>query len=181
MGPLLVIRLGAILLVVAGCTGAQEAHIQTRPTAVVHQLAGGCAGTVLTDAEPPVWAQPGFSHAKGTPWPVPWALGTSGNAVAYVFANQLVAGTSPRVDGSQNKVLWQAKDHPSGEGVVVEGRPMGQSQPVVTIAGGPSITDVPTAGCWKFTLTWSSNGKSGSSIINLEALPVGTNPMVLPK
>jgi hypothetical protein len=42
-----------------------------------------------------------------------------------VFANQLVAGTSPRVDGSQNKVLWQAKDHPSGEGVVVEGRPMG--------------------------------------------------------
>jgi hypothetical protein len=51
----------------------------------------------------------------------------------------------------------------------------------VTIAGGPSITDVPTAGYWTFTLTWSSNGKSGSSIINLEALPVGTNPMVLPK
>jgi hypothetical protein len=181
VGRLLVIRLGAVLLVIAGCTTSQPGQVQTGPTAAVHQLAGGCASTVLTDAEPPVWAQSGFSHAKGTPWPVPWALGTGGTAVAYVFANQLVAGSGSRVDGSQNKVLWQAKDHPSGEGVVVQGRPVGQSQPVVTIAGGPSITDVPTAGCWTFTLTWSSSGKPGSSTINLEALPVGTNPMVLPR
>jgi hypothetical protein len=38
--------------------------------------------------------------------------------------------------------------------VVVEGRPLGQSQPVLTIAGGPSIVDVPTAGCWTFRLSW---------------------------
>lgn len=110
---------------------------------------------------------------------MPWAFGSEGRTVAYLFATQLVAGTSPRVDGSNNKVLWEAKDYPSGANVVVEGRPLGQSQPVLTIAGGPSIVDVPTAGCWTFRLSWSANGVH-SSIINLQALPTGTNPMLLP-
>jgi hypothetical protein len=97
--------------------------------------------------------------------------------VAYVFASHLVAGVSPRVDGSSNKVLWEAKDHPSGEGVVVEGRPSDQSHLVVMVAGGPSITDVPTAGCWSFTLSWSSSSGQRSSAISLDVLPTGTNPM----
>jgi hypothetical protein len=107
---------------------------------------------------------------------VRWTLGANGAAVAYVLASRLVAGVSPRVDGSSNKVLWEAKDHPSGKGVVVEGRPSGQSRPSVTVAGGPSITDVPTAGCWTFTLSWSSSGQH-SSAISLDVLPAGTNPM----
>ena len=130
---------------------------------------------MLTDAEPPLWAQGGWSHAKGTPWPVAWAFGTEHTTVAYLFATQLVAGSSPRVDGSQNKVLWEAKDSPSGGNVVVEGHPLGESQPVVTIPGGPSITDVPTPGCWTFRLSWNSNG-SRSSTINLEVLPAGSRP-----
>jgi len=170
-----------LLLMTGGCTPSQpaQAPVRTSPTAAVHSFAGGCAGTVLTDAEPPVWAQVGWSHVAGTPWPVRWALGTGGTAVAYVFATRLVAGASPRVDGSQNKVLWEAKDHPTGEGVVVEGSPLGQSQPVVIVAGGPSITDIPTSGCWTFTLSWSSSGQH-TSTINLEVLPAGMNPMMLP-
>ena len=109
---------------------------------------------------------------------MPWAFGTNNTTVAYLFATRLVAGESPRVDGSQNKVLWQARDYPSGDGVVIEARPFGQSQPVVTIQGGPSITDVPTAGCWTFRLSWTYNGQH-SSKINLEVLPAGTNPMML--
>ena len=169
---------GALLLVVAGgCTSSPTAPAQAHssPSVPVHSFAGGCAGTVLTDAEPPVWAQGGWSVTKGRPWPVPWAFGTQGDTVAYLFATQLVAGGSPRVDGSQNKVLWEAKDSPSGANVLVEGHPLGNSQPVVTIAGGPSITDVPTAGCWTFRLSWGSNGER-SSTINLEALTAGTLP-----
>jgi hypothetical protein len=131
---------------------------------------------VLTDAEPPVWAQGGWTVAKGASWPVPWAFGTGGDTVAYLFATQLIAGSGPRVDGSNNKVLWEAKDYPSGGSVVVEGRPLGQSQPVLTIAGGPSIVDVPTSGCWTFRLSWNANGEH-SSIMNLQALPAGTNPV----
>jgi len=169
----------ALLLILAGgCTTfpAAPAQVHSSPKAEVHTFNGGCAGTVLTDAEPPAWAQGGWLHApKGTPWPVPWALGTQSDTVAYVFARQLVAGGSPRVDGSQNKVLWEAKDSPSGANVWVEGHPLGKSEPVVTIAGGPSITDVPTPGCWTFRLSWGANGQH-SSTINLEVLPEGTLP-----
>jgi hypothetical protein len=169
--------LALLLFLAGGCTTSPTttAQVQTSQKAAVHSFNGGCAGTVLTDAEPPVWAQGGWSHAQGTPWPVPWAFGTQGDTVAYLFATQLVAGTSPRVDGSQNKVLWEAKDRPSGGNVIVEGHPLGASQPIVTIPGGPSITDVPTAGCWTFQLSWTSVG-THTSIINLEVLPAGTLP-----
>src|SRR5712691_12547566 len=109
------LRLVALLLMMAGaCTTSPTTSAQVQPSqkAAVHSFNGGCAGTVLTDAEPPLWAQGGWSH--GTPWPVPWAYGTQDDTVAYLFATQLVAGTSPREDGSQNKVLWLAKDSPSG-------------------------------------------------------------------
>ena len=97
------------------------------------------------------------------------ALGLGGDAVAFVFANELVAGSSPRSDGSSNKVLWVVKDPKS---FVVEGRPLGQAQPVVTVDGGPSIVDLPTPGCWTFQVL---RGKQ-SSVINLQVLPVGSLP-----
>ncbi len=155
--------------------GPPPAQVQPSPKTAVHTFAGGCAGTVLTDAQPPQWAQGGWTRTNG-PWPVPWAFGTHGDAIAYLFATKLVAGGSPRADGSNNKVLWEVKDSPSGANVVVEGRPLGEYQPLVTIAGGPSITDVPTAGCWTFRLIWASSGHAHSSIINLEVLPAGTLP-----
>lgn len=170
--------LAALFLILAGgCTTSPATSAQTQPSpkAAVHTLNGGCAGTVLTDAQPPLWAQGGWSHAKGTPWPVPWAFGTGVDTVAYLFAIQLVAGTSPRVDGSQNKVLWESKDSPSGGNLLVDGHPFGESQPVVNVPGGPSIIDVPTPGCWTFRLSWSSNGPQ-TSTINLEVLPAGSVP-----
>jgi hypothetical protein len=168
--------LALLLILVAGCSSSQPtSQVTASPTKAAHTFAGGCAGTVLTDAEPPVWAQGGWTHTNGTPWGVPWALGTQGNTVAYLFATQLVAVNSPRADGTNNKILWESKDNPSGDGVTVEGRPLGQTQPVVTIAGGPSIVDVPTAGCWTFQLSWSANGQH-TSTINLEVLPAGTLP-----
>ena len=160
-----------------GCTSfpASSAQAHPSPAPPVHTFAGGCAGTVLTDAVPPVWAQGGWTVANGASWPVPWAFGTQNTTLAYMFAIQLVAGVSPRVDGTQNKVLWEAKDRPSGANLLVEGHPLGKAQPVVTIAGGPSITDVPTAGCWTFRLSWGTNGQH-SSTVNFEVLPAGTLP-----
>src|SRR5260370_34076059 len=93
-----------ILILAAGCTTSPtQAQVPPSPRATVHTFNGGCAGTVLTDAEPPLWAQGGWSHAKGTPWPVPWAFGTEHTTVAYLFATQLVAGTSPRVDAVRTR------------------------------------------------------------------------------
>ncbi len=170
--------LAALVLVLAfGCTTSSRVTIHPQPsqTATARTFIGGCAGTVLTDAEPPAWAQGGWTVDKGASWPVPWALGTQDNTVAYVFANQLVAGTSPRRDGSQNKILWEARDSPSGANITVVGHPMGKSQPTFTIVGGPSITDVPTPGCWVFQLSWDLNGRQ-TSTINLDVLPAGSLP-----
>jgi len=157
----------SVAVLVCGCNSSQQPAARAGPSAQV--FAGGCAGTVLTNAEPPLWAQGGWTHAKGTPWPVPWAIAVPGDAVAFVFANELVAGSSPRSDGSANKVLWVVKDPKS---FVVEGRPLGQAQPVVTVDGGPSIVDLPTPGCWTFQVL---RGKQ-SSVINLQVLPAGSLP-----
>ena len=84
---------------------------------------------------------------------------------------RLVAGPSPRVDGSTNKVLWVLREASS---FVVEGRPSGKSTPVVTVPGGPSIVDVPTAGCWTFRLLPGDG--SQASTISLDVLPHGATP-----
>jgi hypothetical protein len=128
---------------------------------------------VLTDAEPPVWAQGGWNVVKGQPWSVPWTLGTGGQAVAFLFARELVAGSSPRVDGTNNKVLWVAQG--TAPNFVVNGTPQRATQPAVSVNGGPSIVDAPVPGCWTFRLRWGLD-KASSSVINLQVLPAGTTP-----
>jgi hypothetical protein len=162
----------AVLLTAGACTPAQPAKVQPSP-APVHTFAGACAGTVLTDGEPPVWAQGGWNVVKGQPWGVPWALGTGGQAVAFVFAKQLVAGSSPRADGTNNKVLWVAKGNTPN--FTVEGTPLGAAQPAISVNGGPSIVDAPVAGCWTFRLRWGLD-QASSSAINLQVLPAGSMP-----
>ena len=164
----------ALLVVLAtACTPSRDHGTQAQSSPTVHAVAGGCAGTQLTDAEPPTWAQGGWIHLKGTPWPVPWAMGAPANAVAFLFATQLVAGVSPRSDGTNNKVLWVAKDAPTG--FAVEGRPEGKTGPLISESGGPSIVDAPSAGCWTFQLSRVPDGRAISTI-NLEVLPPGTSP-----
>jgi hypothetical protein len=161
-----------LMLLLAAACSQSSGKASVPPTPTLTSTTGGCAGTVLTTGEPPQWAQVGWSQTKGTPWPVPWTAAASGQAVAFLFAGRLVAGASPRVDGSNNKVLWELRDPVQ---FVVEGRPAGQSAPVVTVPGGPSIVDVPTPGCWTFRLI-PSNHPDQVSTISLEVLPHGTKP-----
>jgi len=162
----------ALLLLAAACSQpSSNSAPSPTPSQVAQTTDSGCAGTVLTNAVPPNWAQAGWTVAKGEPWPVPWTSDASGDAVAFVFATRLVAGASPRVDGSTNKVLWVLRE---GQPFVVEGRPEGKTAPVVTVPGGPSIVDVPTAGCWTFRLI--PNDGSTVRTISLYVLPHGTKP-----
>ena len=179
--------LAAFLVILAGgCTTSTGVQAQASPTpsVPVHTFAGGCSGTVLTDAEPPVWAQAGW-RVTGAPWPVPWAFGTQSTTVAFLFSTVLVAGSGPRVDGTYNKVTWVAKDHPPGVApdyrfgttdVLVQAHPLGGSQPVLTNARGADVVDLPQPGCWTFSLSWSANGQPQVSTINLEVVPSGTPP-----
>jgi hypothetical protein len=168
-----------LIILVGGCTSFQATQVKAGPGVPIRTFAGGCAGTVLTDAEPPVWAQAGWRHAKGTPWPVRWAFGTHDTTVAFLFSTVLVVGSGPRVDGSYNKVTWVAKgDYPTGdfENIAIEVRPLGESQPVLTNAGDASVADLPKPGCWTFRLSWIAHGQQQVSTINLEVLPAGALP-----
>ena len=165
-----------LMILVGGCGSSQASGVKASPTPPVRTFAGGCAGTVMTDAEPPVWAQTGF--AKLTPWPVPWAFGTQDTTVAFLFSTVLVAGSGPRTDGSYNKVGWVAKgDYPSGDtNIAIEVRPLGESQPVLSNAGDASVADLPKPGCWTFRLSWTAHGQQQVSTINLDVLSARARP-----
>src|SRR5215472_5188838 len=104
----------AVLLVLTACSAtgspASPPAVSSRPGSVAGSMpaVGGCSGTAVSTAEPPVWAQGGFSTPRDRPW-VPWALGQPGDAIAYLFATQLVA-EGRRPDGAANKVLWVVRD-----------------------------------------------------------------------
>ena len=171
------IAASVLIILFGGCASPQTAQVKASPSVPSHTLAGGCAGTVLTDAEPPVWAQAGF-RAEGAPWPVPWAFGTQNTTVAFLFSRVLVAGSGPRVDGTNNKVHWVAKaDYPTGYiNVAIEARPLGESQPILTFTNAGGVADFPKPGCWTFRLSWSAPSQQQASTINLEVLPAGTRP-----
>ena len=164
------------LLLGPACDSSTAGHATAKPTPSISALAGGCDGTVLTDAEPPAWAQGGWSHKKGDPWPVPWAMGSGGDAVAFLFAIHLVAGGSPRSDGSSNKILWVVQD-PVVSDFFVRAHPLASSGPLIEVAGGPSIVDAPTQGCWTFQVSWLAGGqRQRTSTLGLDVLPKGSLP-----
>lgn len=175
--------LGWVLLplMLACCTGgATSPHSSSGPSNRPVAVSWGCMGTsVVKAAPPPAWAQGGFTMQRGQPWPVPWALGDPAQALAYVWGGQLVA-KGHRPDGSADKVLWATKQVPAD--LHIEGRPYGRSEPVVTVEGQvtngnqmPSLVNVPTPGCWSFTVSWDA-GSPRTSTINLDVLPAASGP-----
>jgi hypothetical protein len=92
--------------------------------------------------------------------PVPHAVGRSGEIAAVVFGHPLVV---PPRERRNNKILWVARP-PAGdpsdlhisarrmEGARDVGRPVRR---IVEGGPGPSIVDLPAAGCWRLALSWS--------------------------
>jgi len=90
---------------------------------------------------------------------MPYVVGTRGNIVAILWADHDPLHTPP-LTGRSNKILWVSK-------LVADGRPLwiratldGTGQTVtreVASGPGPSIIDLPAAGCWSFGLSWSGH------------------------
>jgi hypothetical protein len=105
----------------------------------------------------PVWARAGFTDPKPR---IPHVLGARGGIAAILFGYPLV---SPPAQDRNNKILWVARVTPSRrtdlriaaqrwEGGHAVGAPVARS---VRGGPGPSIVDMPAAGCWRLTLRWS--------------------------
>lgn len=111
-----------------------------------------CAGAVSTDPLP-AWARAGFSPNG---YRTPHVLGSRGEILGVLFTQPL------RVHqpyGTNNKILWVAKDPGSGPLTIraaLEGTDLAAIRTVPT-GPGPSIINLPAAGCWRLTLTWSGH------------------------
>ncbi len=158
--------MGAVLLAVAGVTtwvllepsaGAPNA---ANSTAAQPAAASSCASAVVYGSLP-TWARAGFSPPNQ---PMPHVVGSRGGIVAVLWAQHdpLVTPTPPN---RANKILWVSK-LPLSLGAPLEitarqlisGTAVGAVQRRTVVGGpGPSTIDMPTTGCWQFTLRWSGH------------------------
>jgi hypothetical protein len=129
------------------------------------------AAAILTLAGPPAchpvvdkgvlprWARAGFSDPRPR---LPHTLGRRGDIAALMFGFPLTAPPRKRVS---NKILWVSRpDVRRGSDLRISaqriyrtrriGRPVRRR-----VAGGPgpSIVDLPRAGCYRMTLRWSGH------------------------
>jgi hypothetical protein len=108
-------------------------------------------GPVSTGALP-AWARTGFSTAG---LHTPHVISDHGQMIGVLFV-QLRVHQSP---GTNNKILWVARDPGFGPLRITaqldaSGRTVTRTIPD---GPGPSIVDMPAAGCWRMTLRWSGH------------------------
>lgn len=132
--------------VVLAVTGILAGVVLSQPRG--HSVAGPSAVSAcapLQDGPPPVWARSGFT---GTVYP-PHATSRSGDVVAIVWG-QLAA---PPAADHNNKILWVARGDGGSFEMTVTAHLEGTDRVVTqSIPVGPSIVDMPAAGCWRMDL-----------------------------
>jgi hypothetical protein len=140
--------------------------------AVLAVVAGGVPAGARSDgsacqsdvgrAALPAWARGGFSSPQPR---ISHAVGRAGQIAAIVFGYPL---RSPPAEGRNNKILWVSRTWPKKpaplwiraqrmDGTRAIGAPV---RHIVPGGLGPSIVDLPEAGCWRFTLSWSGRKDS---------------------
>jgi hypothetical protein len=157
---------GAVMLAATGVTtwlllkppaGAPRAANITASKPAVASL---CASAVVYRSLP-AWARSGFDPPSMA---MPYVLGVRGYIVAVLWARHdpLVTPASPN---RSNKILWVSK-LPLSAGSrlqitaqrLVGGTAVGPVQRRTVVVGpGPSEINMPTPGCWQFTLRWSGH------------------------
>ena len=117
---------------------------------------------VVTHGVIPSWARAGFSDPRPRGAQV---LGRAGRIDALLFGDPLYV---PPLVNRSNKILWVSRRPVGGtstlriaaqrmQGTRRIGAPVARS-----VAGGPgpSIIDLPAAGCWRLSLSWSGQHDS---------------------
>ncbi len=142
----------ASALAAGGCAAGADATGQERSRAESTGVSD-CAADVVHGPLPP-WARSGFDPPGQD---VTYALGESGDIVAVLFGYPLMAEPGP---DRANKILWVGRV--LGEGLadlVINATSDTGATMADTVSGGPgpSIIDVPSAGCWTFDLQWGGH------------------------
>ena len=126
----------ASLALLGGCTGHGER---------AGSPASGCDGSVRT-APLPAWARTGFTPPDQA---TTYVEGAGGDIVGVLFGWPLMA---PPTRDRQNKILWVARVSEGGDPLRIAASLVGSDAAVVReVEGGPgpSVVDLPAAGCWR--------------------------------
>jgi hypothetical protein len=134
----------ATLLLLAGCTTTAA------PPAAAPSPARTACGSPVDRGPLPEWARAGFTGDSS----MAHVLGDRGDILAAIFGDPLTAN---RTDDAANKILWVARsEHDPGDLTITATRDGTTTAETRTVAGGPgpSIIDLPAAGCWRLSLVW---------------------------
>jgi hypothetical protein len=133
----------SVIAVAGGATAITLTRGEDHTTAPAGSSA--CTGNIST-ATLPTWARAGFSPAG---LHTPHVFSANGEIVGILF----VELRAQQAEGTNNKILWVAE---SGHGTLhITARLEGTDTTATrTVNLGPSIVDLPAAGCWQMTLTW---------------------------
>ena len=160
------ILLASVLLSLA-CSGASGGALRQSPEAVAQspasgpsEVPGGCGATLAYDRVQPAWLVESGAH--NNPNGVPFVLAIPETAAGFIFGYPLRAGhrTSP-----SNKILWVVRTPREGGPLILAIHPIASPTPLVRLSRAadsgpgeiyPSGIEVPTAGCWHFTIRWST-------------------------
>ena len=146
---------------VGGCWNSRRGALNSLAGTGGHAEVGECQAR-MSFGVLPVWARGGFSKPRPR---MPHVIGRSGAIAGLVFGYPLQAPPSPP---RTNKILWVSRDASSSlsnlriraqrmAGAQTLGRPVAR---VVNGGPGPSIINLPAAGCWRFVLTWAGRSDS---------------------
>ena len=151
-----------LVMAAAGITTYAALSGRGDPATVTEQPTGVCAPA--DEGVLPPWARTGFSDPEPR---VAHVMSDHGRIVAILFGRQLHAPPSDEVG---NKILWVAQPlasaHEPAAGAPVDltitARLPGPDLVVhrtVTGGPGPSIVDLPRAGCWQLSLRWGEDSQ----------------------
>ncbi len=141
-------------LLLAGCTGSRQPSSPSPASPSASPAsAAPCRPVVRTDALP-TWARAGFT---GDGDGIPYVMSSAGDILGVLFGTPLNAPPAP---DHNNKILWVSHAPVSGGDLLITAKRDGTTDTVerkVTGGPGPSIVDLPEAGCWRLTLRWSGH------------------------
>jgi hypothetical protein len=97
--------------------------------------------------------------------PMPYALASGDDVVAFFFTHPLLAGRA-RPGEPQNKVLWAVRSPEGRMPLEIVARSPDRDARAIAVSadtgGGQgeiqrSIVDLPTPGCWRLSLRWGAH------------------------
>jgi hypothetical protein len=155
--------LGALisLSLVAGCTGdkatdaASQAPMTTASAAASAEPTSAPCRSEVTREALPEWARGGFSFDGSG---VPHVFSERGDLIAVLFNYPPTSSTKP---GEGTKILWKSRlPQEPAQPLRIEATLDGSTTTVtreISGGAGPSLVQLPTAGCWRLALSWSGH------------------------